>query len=104
MDVTLLDARESIMEMILAQTQPEFERIAGPLIGLISVIGAISVIAAGIWYSLRVKQWEMSLKHSMIERGMSAEEIVAVLGATVKTKESEKAGCGSRGNAAAKNS
>ena len=36
------------------------------------------------WYALRVKQWEMSLKHSMIERGMSAEEIKMVLEATSK--------------------
>lgn len=34
---------------------------------------------ANHWYRLRVKQWEMSLKHSMIERGMSAEEIKTVL-------------------------
>ena len=30
-------------------------------------------------YKLRVKQWEMSLKHTMLERGMSAEEIKTVL-------------------------
>ncbi len=31
------------------------------------------------WYKIRVKQWEMSLKHTMLERGMSAAEIKSVL-------------------------
>ena len=31
------------------------------------------------WYKMRVKQWEMSLKHTMLERGMSADEIRSVL-------------------------
>jgi len=34
------------------------------------------------WYNMRVKQWEMSLKHTMLERGMSAEEIKSVLEAS----------------------
>jgi hypothetical protein len=46
------------------------------------------------WYKLRVKQWEMSLKHTMLERGMSAAEIKAVLEASVKDPEM-KHGCGS---------
>jgi hypothetical protein len=70
-------------------------------LGLVAVLGGISIVGAGIWYHLRIRQWEMSLKHSMIERGMSAEEIVAVLGATVKG--SEKMGCGNRSPFGAKN-
>jgi hypothetical protein len=35
-----------------------------------------------MWFSTRIRQWEMSLKHTMLERGMSPEEITAVLGAT----------------------
>lgn len=44
-------------------------------------IGMIAVVMS-FWYRLRVKQWEMSLKHAMLERGMSAEEIKAVLEAS----------------------
>jgi hypothetical protein len=39
---------------------------------------------ASYWYKLRVKEWEASLKHSMLERGMSAEEIKMVLEATAR--------------------
>jgi len=28
---------------------------------------------------MRIRQWEMSLKHTMLEKGMSAEEIKTVL-------------------------
>jgi hypothetical protein len=51
---------------------------------------------AHYWYSLRVKQWEMSLKHTMLERGMSAADITAVLAATT-TDADKKLGCGPRG-------
>ena len=40
------------------------------------------------WYKLRVKQWEMSLKHTMLERGLSADEIKTVLEAS--TMDGEK--------------
>ena len=46
-------------------------------------IAAVAIVTS-IWYKLRVKQWEMSLKHSMLERGMSAEEIKTVLDASPK--------------------
>jgi hypothetical protein len=36
---------------------------------------------AGVWYKTRVKEWETSLKQTMLERGMSAEEIRTVLDA-----------------------
>ena len=44
-------------------------------------------VLAHYWYKLRVKQWEMSLKHTMLERGMSAEEIKTVLEASVMGAE-----------------
>jgi hypothetical protein len=60
------------------------------LIPLVAIVGAFLVGGAGIlasfWYKLRVKQWEMSLKHSMLERGMSAEEINTVLKASVNDR------------------
>lgn len=46
-------------------------------------IAMVSVVMS-LWYRLRVKQWELSLKHAMLERGMSAEEIKQVLEATGK--------------------
>jgi hypothetical protein len=59
-------------------------------------IGMIAVVMS-FRYRLRVKQWEMSLKHAMLERGMSAEEIKAVLEASGKTQFG-KGSCGpSRG-------
>ena len=42
------------------------------------------------WYKLRVKQWEMSLKHTMLERGMSADEIKTVLEASTMDGEKKK--------------
>jgi hypothetical protein len=46
----------------------------------------MGIAAGGMWYSLRIKQWEMSLKHAMLERGMSAEEIKTVLEASVNDR------------------
>ena len=46
-------------------------------------IAMVSVVMSFL-YRLRVKQWELSLKHSMLERGMSAEEIKVVLEASGK--------------------
>jgi hypothetical protein len=48
------------------------------------------------WYKLRVKQWEMSLKHTMLERGMSAEEIKTVLEASAMGGV-KKTGCWTAG-------
>ncbi len=45
---------------------------------------AFASIGMSFWYKLRVKQWELSLKHAMLERGMSPEEIKLVLEATGK--------------------
>lgn len=58
------------------------------------VIGVGVPFVAHYWYMLRVKQWEMSLKHTMLERGMSADEIKAVLDASATGGEM-KMGCGS---------
>lgn len=45
-------------------------------------IGVFLIVLVRVWYSMRIRQWEMSLKHTMLERGMSAEEIKAVLEAS----------------------
>jgi hypothetical protein len=63
------------------------EQLIIPIVAIISGcgIGAVAMVAS-FWYKLRVKQWEMSLKHSMLERGMSAEEIKTVLKASVNDR------------------
>ncbi|HEY3964526.1 MAG TPA: hypothetical protein VGM05_08265 [Planctomycetaceae bacterium] len=68
-----------------------------PLITLAIVVPLL----VRMWYSMKIKQWEMSLKHTMLERGMSVEEIKAVLEAT-SSKHSRNvpfpmaAACGSK--------
>lgn len=57
-------------------------------------LGAVVIVPtlAHYWYSIRLKEWEMSLKHAMLERGMSAHEIQMVLRATSGgSKEEEEA-------------
>jgi hypothetical protein len=54
----------------------------GLLIGLVAVVG-------GIWGDVRKKEILAGLKHDMLERGMSSEEIQQVLDAG--TKRSAKA-------------
>ncbi len=62
------------------------EELIIPLTAIVLGIGLGAVgILTSVWYKLRVKQWEMSLKHTMLERGMSAEEIKTVLEASPKT-------------------
>lgn len=53
----------------------------GIAFGFSALIAVVSVIS-NHWYKIRVKQWEMSLKHTMLERGMSAADIKAVLEAS----------------------
>lgn len=51
----------------------------------LTVIIVVPTIAH-YWSQLRIKEWEMSLKHAMIERGMSATEIEHILKATSSGK------------------
>jgi len=46
----------------------------------VTLVVAIPAVC-GIWYKLRVKEWETALKQTMLDRGMSAEEIRSVLDA-----------------------
>jgi hypothetical protein len=63
----------------------------GLLIGLIAVAG-------GIWSDVRKREIAAALKHDMLERGMSAEDIRAVLEAG--TKRSRKSDCDSHASSA----
>ena len=72
--------------------------VAVPIISvLLAPVIILGPFVAHYWYKLRVKQWEMSLKHTMLEKGMSAEEIKSVLEASATGEK--KHGCWSnRGN------
>ena len=59
----------------------------GLLIGFVAVVG-------GVWSDVRKKEILAGLKHDMLERGMSAEDIRMVLDAG--KKNSGIAGCDSR--------
>jgi hypothetical protein len=58
----------------------------GLLIGFVAVLG-------GIWSDVRKREIAVGLKHDMLERGMSAEDIRMVLDAG---KKSSGIGCDSR--------
>ncbi len=58
---------------------------AMPMLAIVCGLGIPFI--AQYWYKLRVKQWEMSLKHTMLEKGMSAEEIRMVVEASAKGSE-----------------
>ena len=55
-------------------------------IGCVSLITLIlGGVIAGVWSSLREKQVEADLKHDMLDRGMTAEEIQQVIEATPRS-------------------
>lgn len=59
---------------------------------LVFVVPALIILVwllADTWYWFRIKEWETALKQSMIERGMSADEIKAILEATAKHEPQE---------------
>jgi hypothetical protein len=49
---------------------------------LLSSIVAISIVAISQWKKVRIAEMEATLKQQMIDRGMSADEIVRVLSAS----------------------
>ncbi len=53
--------------------------------GFVAVV--ISVVLGGFWYRLSVITSENELKRSMVERGMSAEEIERVLAARTPARK-----------------
>jgi hypothetical protein len=70
----------------------------GPLMGIIALTGGLLIgfvaVLGGIWSDVRKKEIAAELKHDMLERGMSAEDIRMVLDAGKKS--SEIADCDSR--------
>jgi hypothetical protein len=72
---------EKIFDRAIA-TMPPQEALFLFVVVPFMVLVAGMLLAVRIWYSMRIRQWELSLKHTMLERGMSVEEITAVLAAS----------------------
>jgi hypothetical protein len=70
----------------------------GEFIGFTSIAGGLLVglvaIVGGYWSGIRKKEISAALKHDMLERGMSAQDIRTVLDAG--TKRSRRANAESR--------
>jgi hypothetical protein len=66
----------------------------GPFIALVAVVGGLLIplvaIIGGLIYKDRKVQVEAALKQQMIERGMSADEIKEVIGASISGKAHRK--------------
>ena len=66
----------------------------GPFIALVGLVGGLLiplvVIIGGLMYKHRKLQVEAALKQQMIERGMSADEIKEVMGASLSGKAHRK--------------
>lgn len=74
--------------------RPDASPMFASMFGMLTIVLGIGVpFVAHYWYKLRIRQWEMSLKHTMLERGMSAADIKAVLEASTPGEE-KKHGCG----------
>ena len=60
----------------------------GELIALVSIGGGLLIglvaVAGGIWSDVRKREIAAGLKHDMLDRGMSADEIRTVLDAGTK--------------------
>jgi hypothetical protein len=65
-----------------------FKLNVGELIALVSVTGGLSIalvaVLGGIWSDVRKREIVAGLKHDMLDRGMSPEEIRTVLDAGTK--------------------
>ncbi len=69
----------------------------GELIGLVSVGGglliALVAVAGGMWTNVRKAEIEADLKHEMLNRGMSAEEIRTVIDAGTERSAAKMDSC-----------
>lgn len=95
---TLLTFADALPAWLLAQAPPEpslLTKILEPEVMFFGFLTTVIVVPslAGIWFAMRTKEWEASLKHTMLERGMSAQEIQMVLDAGSGHGGSRKKGC-----------
>jgi hypothetical protein len=69
----------------------------GELIALVSVGGglliALVAVAGGMWSNVRKAEIEADLKHEMLNRGMSAEEIRTVIDAGTERSVAKMDSC-----------
>ncbi len=69
----------------------------GELIALVSVVGglliALVAVAGGMWTNVRKAEIEADLKHEMLNRGMSAEEIRTVIDAGTERSAAKMDSC-----------
>jgi len=87
--LTLLTLADSLnlSSWLLAQAVPEpslIDRILErPQVVFFGFLGMVIIVPtlAKMWVSMKTREWEASLKHTMLERGMSAQEIQMVLNA-----------------------
>jgi len=101
----LLTLADALATTLLAQAPPPsdlslIEKILERPEAIFFVFLAMVIIVptvARIWVSMKTKEWEASLKHSMLERGMSAHEIQMVLDAGASRGGSKKQSCSNPG-------
>jgi hypothetical protein len=55
------------------------------IVGTLLLVTVVSTLVALVWSSIRVKQIEADLKHDMLDRGMTADEIQQVIEATPRS-------------------
>jgi hypothetical protein len=83
-----------MQEFFNALTGPGGERLSSPLVFLFSGATVVAIIGIFQWRKIEQRRMEAALKQEMLERGMSADEIVRVIEASqIKPErhESEKA-------------
>lgn len=98
---SLLTLADALPTWLLAQASPAselslFEKVLErPEAMFFAFLGLVIIVptVARIWVSMKTKEWEASLKHSMLERGMSAQEIQMVLDAGGSRAGSKKHSC-----------
>ena len=72
------------------------------LMGLVVVVPVVAIVFGSLtsaWEKIRKAEIDAALKHEMIQRGMSADEIRQVLEASSKGRKSKKGSCGSASQA-----
>jgi hypothetical protein len=69
----------------------------GEFMGLLSLSGGLLIgltaVVGGIWSDVRKKEIAAGLKHDMLDRGMSAEDIRLVLDSGTKRARNRAADC-----------
>jgi hypothetical protein len=91
----LAQVTEPVPEMGLVDKLLNHRLLSHPMALVFAFLTTIILVPslAGMWVSMRTKEWEASLKLAMLERGMSAQEIQMVLDAGSGRGRGHKKGC-----------